>query len=162
MIEDEIIEKLIRIFNGDLNFLQRELTKIDPMGRGILDTSLFVQGIKSYLPQIIDITNKDLILIGKRYENIQFGGKFDLNQFINDIRYLMSRKGISEGIYNMHLMGNMMGGLTPAFQGGVNTTYITPGNNNSMLGMCQRNTRAEQLNPHMDQQRSIFYSNIDD
>jgi len=79
MIEDEIIEKLIRTFNGDLNFLQRELTKIDPMGRGILDTSLFVQGIKSYLPQTIDITNKDLILIGKRYENIQFGGKFDLN-----------------------------------------------------------------------------------
>ena len=42
MMEEEIIEKLIRTFNGDLNFLQRELGKIDPMGRGILETPLFV------------------------------------------------------------------------------------------------------------------------
>jgi hypothetical protein len=42
VIEEEIIEKLIRTFNGDLNFLQKELSKIDPMGRGILDTPLFV------------------------------------------------------------------------------------------------------------------------
>jgi hypothetical protein len=42
IIEEEIIEKLIRTFNGDLNFLQKELSKIDPMGRGILDTPLFV------------------------------------------------------------------------------------------------------------------------
>jgi hypothetical protein len=58
----------------------------------------------------------------------------------------MNRKGIAEGIYNMHLMGNS--GLTPGFQPGLN---ITPGNNNPMLGICQRNTRAEQVNPQMDQ-----------
>jgi hypothetical protein len=42
VIEEDIIEKLIRTFNGDLNFLQKELGKIDPMGRGILETPLFV------------------------------------------------------------------------------------------------------------------------
>ena len=31
-----------------------------------------------------------------------------------------------------------------------------------MLGMCQRNTRAEQVNPQMDQQRKNFQSTIDD
>ena len=82
------------------------------MGRGILDTPLFVQGIKSYLPQTVNFSNKDLILIAKRYENIQLSGKLELNQFLNELRFIMNRKGMTEGIYNMHLMGNTMGGLT--------------------------------------------------
>ena len=73
----------------------------------------------------------------------------------------MNRKGMTEGIYNMHLMGNTMGGLTPGGPAGI-TNQITQGNTNPMLGMGSRNTRAEQLNPHMDQQRSIFRTNIDD
>lgn len=59
------------------------------------------------------MSNKDLIFVAKRYEKNQLGGKIELNQFLNDIRYIMNRKGIAEGIYNMHLMGNS--GLTPGF-----------------------------------------------
>jgi hypothetical protein len=121
MIEEEIIEKLIRTFNGDLNFLQKELSKIDPMGRGILDTPLFVQGIKSYLPQTVNFTNKDLIFISKRYENIQLSGKLELNQFLNELRFIMNRKGIQEGTYNMHLMGGARSGLTPGGPVGITT-----------------------------------------
>lgn len=146
-MEEEILEKLARSFNGDLAFLQRELSKLDPMGRGIIETPQFVQGIKSYLPGTAGMSNKDLIFVGKRYENIQMSGKFELSQFLNELRFIMNRKGVSEGTYNMHLMGNTMGGgLTP---GGPN--FVTQGNTNPMLVMGSRNTRSEQLNPHLEQ-----------
>lgn len=141
-MEEDIIEKIVRTFNGDVSFLQRELGKIDPMGRGIIETPLFVQGLKSYLPQTANFSNKDLVFIGKRYESIQLAGKFDLTQFLNDLRIIMNRRGIMEGVYNLHLMGPTSG-LTPG--GGL---MITPGNTNPMLGMGSRNTRAEQLNPY--------------
>ena len=54
----------------------------------------------------------------------------------------MNRKGIMEGVYNLHLM-RPTSGITPG--GGL---MITPGNTNPMLGMGSRNTRAEQLNPY--------------
>jgi hypothetical protein len=83
-------------------------------------------------------------------------GKFDLNQFLYDLRIIMNRKGIMEGVYNLHLM-RPTSGITPG--GGL---MITPGSTNPMLGMGSRNTRAEQLNPYLDQERAIFRSSIED
>lgn len=86
-------------------------------------------------------------------------GKLELNRFVDELRFIMNRKGINQGTYNMHLMGVATGGLTP---GGPGMNFVTQGNTNPMLGMGSRNTRAEQLNPHLEQQRSIFRTSIDD
>jgi hypothetical protein len=67
-------------------------------------------------------------------------GKLELNRFLDELRFIMNRKGINQGTYNMHLMGNPVGGLTP---GGPGMISVTQGNTNPMLGMGSRNTRAE-------------------
>jgi hypothetical protein len=74
--------------------------------------------------------------------------KFQISKFIGDLKIIMTRKGVQEGTYNVHMLNNKMkvtgpAGVTPG--GNLN---VTPGNNNPLLGMGSRNTRHEQLNPH--------------
>ena len=42
-MQDELMERIVRGFNGDDAFLLKELSAVDKSGRGLLESPLFVE-----------------------------------------------------------------------------------------------------------------------
>lgn len=49
-LQDDILERIIRAFNSDDVFIVRELSKLDPLGRGLIESSKFIDAIRSHCP----------------------------------------------------------------------------------------------------------------
>jgi hypothetical protein len=66
-LQDDILERIIRAFNGDDVFIVRELSKLDPLGRGLIEGSKFIDAIRSHCPQHVQFSSNDLLFLAKRY-----------------------------------------------------------------------------------------------
>lgn len=55
-MQDEILERIIKAFNGDDNYILKELSSVDRFGRGLVDLPLFESFFSRNTPQHIQFS----------------------------------------------------------------------------------------------------------
>lgn len=99
-LQEDIIENVIRAFNGDMDFVRRELIKADLQGRGLIDTNSFAETLRINAPPTVNFPTNDIMFLILKYPSAAQQQKIDLNLFMDDFRRVMQKKSITPGIYN--------------------------------------------------------------
>lgn len=68
-MQDEIIEKIIKAFNGDDAYVLRELSLLDKSGRGFMDIPSFVNFFVRNSPPHLKLTETDMQFLAMKYSS---------------------------------------------------------------------------------------------
>lgn len=91
-LQDDVIERIARAFNGDDMYLMRELLNCDTTGRGMIESSQFANLLMTNSPSSFQLAPNDLLFLAKKYSNGSFNSNvIDVNLFISDIRQTITR-----------------------------------------------------------------------
>lgn len=99
-LQEDIIENVARAFNGDNEFIRRELLKADIQRRGLIDSSAFAETLRVNAPPTIDFPANDIMFLTLKYPTSAQQQKIDLNLFMDDLLRVMQKKSVTPGHYN--------------------------------------------------------------
>lgn len=99
-MQDDIMERIIKAFNGDDSFLLKELMALDRSGRGLVDIANFVDFFLRNAPQHIQFLRNDLMFLGQKYAKPMNNNLVDINEFLNEFARIRKANGFNAGYYH--------------------------------------------------------------